>query len=96
MDEAGGLSVGEQVWDEVDDEVSARPQAGVLGQPLVCPRIGHLHGRESDPKGLASLVSEIAIAIAACQAVLEMLALRTKFEGWINLNFSGRQGTRRG
>jgi len=34
MDEAGGLSVGEQVcdkvWDEVGDEVSASPQACLL------------------------------------------------------------------
>jgi hypothetical protein len=52
MDEAGGLSVGEQVRDEVGAEVlqAIRRACSV---PLVCPRIGHLHGRESAPKDLA-------------------------------------------
>jgi hypothetical protein len=56
MDEAGGLSVGEQVRDEVRDEVGAEVLQAIrraCSVPLVCPRIGHLHGRESAPKDLA-------------------------------------------
>jgi len=47
IDEAGRLSVGEQVWDEVGDEVSAAQRMRMLedGGLSLAPSL-HCHGRD--------------------------------------------------